>query len=107
MKINYIILENFSNIETSMDAHKIKIDYYETKSTVINVDHSYRMVWIYMSPEGTDEYNAVIYFNKDGKNYMIKGNEISYDESDYFINSCKDIINSMTKKEEKSGFSKF
>lgn len=60
----------------------------------------------YLYAEGTEAYNSVIYFNKDGKNYLIKGNDISYDESEYFINSCKDIINSMTKKEE-SGFSRW
>ena len=60
----------------------------------------------YLYAEGTDGYNAVIYFNKDGKNYLIKGNNIDYDESDYFINSCKDIINPMSKKEE-SGLNNF
>ena len=35
MKINYIILENFSNIETSMDAHKIKIDFKQVKNKII------------------------------------------------------------------------
>ena len=61
----------------------------------------------FLYAEGTEAYNADIYFNKDGKNYEIAGDNIGYDESDYFINNCKDIINSMTKKEEKNGFSRF
>ena len=35
MKINYIILENFSNIETSMEAHKIKINFKQVKNKII------------------------------------------------------------------------
>ena len=55
MKVNLSYYKNDKYASSLAD--NIKIDYYETKSTVINVDHSYRMVWIYMSPEGTDEYN--------------------------------------------------
>ena len=51
----------------------------------------------YLFAEGTYDYNADIYFNKDGHNYLIKGNNISYDNSDYFINHCKDIINTLNK----------
>ena len=35
MKINYIILENFSNIETAMNADKIKIDFTKAKNKII------------------------------------------------------------------------
>ncbi len=49
----------------------------------------------FLYEESVDTYNAKIYFNKDNKNYLISGNSISYDNSDYFINACKDIINSM------------
>lgn len=49
----------------------------------------------FLYEENVDNYNAKIYFNKDNKNYLISGNGISYDDSDYFINACKDIINSM------------
>lgn len=49
----------------------------------------------FLYEEKADSYNAIIYFNKEDKNYLIKSNNISYDNSDYFINICKDIINSM------------
>lgn len=35
MKINYLILENFSNIETAMNTHKIKIDFTRASNRVI------------------------------------------------------------------------
>ena len=62
----------------------------------------------FLYAEGTEAYNADIYFNKNGHNYLISGDDVSYGESDYFINNCKSIINSMDlKKEENSGFSKW
>ena len=62
--------------------------------------------FLYAEEPGT--YNADIYFNKNGHNYLISGDNITYSGSDYFINNCKSIINSMDlKKEENSGFSKF
>ena len=68
----------------------------------------YGVTVYYLYEEGTDSYNVNIYFNKNDKNYLISGNNISYDGSDYFINNCKNIINSMDlKKEESKGFSKF
>lgn len=35
MKINYLILENFSNIDTAMGAHKIEIDFRNVKNKII------------------------------------------------------------------------
>ena len=35
MKINYIILENFANIKTAMNADKIYIDFKKAKNKVI------------------------------------------------------------------------
>ena len=60
----------------------------------------------YLYEEGRAAYNASIYFNKDGKNYLIRGDNVTYEDSDYFISNCKDIVNSMTKKEESEGFTK-
>lgn len=57
--------------------------------------------------EGEANYNADIYFNKNDHNYLISGDNITYDGSDYFINNCKDIINSMNIKEDNGGFSKW
>ncbi len=46
--------------------------------------------------ESAESYNANIYFNKNNHNYLITGKNISYDDSTNFINSCKDIINSIS-----------
>lgn len=45
--------------------------------------------------EGPGTYSADIYFNKNGQNFMISGTGISYENSDYFINHCKSIIDSI------------
>ena len=42
--------------------------------------------------EGDGSYGANVYFNKNGQNYMLSGHDISSENSDYFINTCKDII---------------
>lgn len=61
----------------------------------------------FLYAEGAETYNADIYFNKNDHNYLISGDNITYGGSDYFMNNCKDIINSMNIKEENSGFSKW
>ena len=45
--------------------------------------------------EGEGSYSADIFFNKNGQNYMISGDNINYDDSDYFINHCKTIIDNI------------
>lgn len=45
--------------------------------------------------EGSSTYGADIYFNKNSQNYMITGSNIKYENSDYFINHCKNIIDSI------------
>ena len=45
--------------------------------------------------EGEGSYSADIFFNKNGQNYMISGDDINYDDSDYFINHCKSIIDTI------------
>ncbi len=49
----------------------------------------------FMYREGVYAYDADIYFSKNGKNYLISGVEIPYENSDYFINTCKGIIDSL------------
>ena len=46
----------------------------------------------FLYAEGPGSYNADIYFNKNGHNYLISGDNITYDGSDYFINNCKSTI---------------
>ncbi|WP_407453864.1 hypothetical protein [Methanobrevibacter sp.] len=44
---------------------------------------------------GSESYNANIFFNKNGQNYQITGNGIPLSNSDYFINHCKTIIDTI------------
>ena len=60
----------------------------------------------FLYEEKQETYNADICFNKDNKNYLISADNITYENSDYFINKCKDIINSM-KSENGINFSKY
>lgn len=57
--------------------------------------------------EGPDSYNADIYFNKNKQNYLIKGTNITYENSDYFISHCKSIISSMGSDDSSSGISRW
>ena len=45
--------------------------------------------------EGSDSYDSNIFFNKNGQNYCLSGYGIPYDDSDYFINHCKGIIDTI------------
>lgn len=45
--------------------------------------------------EGSETYNTDIYFNKDGKNYHMSGFNTTYENSDYFINHCKQLIDTI------------
>ena len=44
---------------------------------------------------GDESYGANVFFNKNGQNYMLSGSDISNDNSDYFINNCKNIIDTI------------
>lgn len=57
--------------------------------------------------EGADSYSADIYFNKNSQNYHISGSNISYENSDYFINHCKSIIDNMAGSGSSEGFSRW
>ena len=49
--------------------------------------------FLYM--ESQTGYDTEIYFNKHNQNFKITGYNTTYENSDYFINSCKKIIDSI------------
>ena len=57
--------------------------------------------------EGVESYSADIYFNKNNKNYVISGDNISYEDSDYFINHCKYLIDTSSSSGDSGGFSRW
>ena len=49
----------------------------------------------YLYKEGQSGYSADIYFNKINQNFKISGKNITYENSDYFIKTCKQIIDNI------------
>lgn len=49
----------------------------------------------FLYQESESSYNADIYFAKNNQNYKISGDNITYENSEFFINACKNIIDSM------------
>ena len=52
----------------------------------------------FLYKENQTSYSADIFFNKNNQNFKISGNNISYENSDYFIKNCKNIIDSIGSK---------
>ena len=61
----------------------------------------------FLYKEGSDSYSSDIFFSKNNQNYELSGTNISYDNSDKFINTCKNIIDTMSSSGSSGGFSKF
>ncbi len=57
--------------------------------------------------EGVESYSADIYFNKNNQNYLISGSDISYSNSDDFINHCKGIIDAINGGQNSNGLSRW
>lgn len=49
----------------------------------------------FLYKESGESYNTDIYFAKNNQNYKISGTNITYDNSEYFINTCKNIIDTI------------
>ena len=77
-------------------------DYTSNQTITENGETTY-----FLYNEGPDSYNADIYFSKNNQNYLIKGTNITYENSDYFISHCKSIINSMGPSDNSGGFSRW
>lgn len=61
----------------------------------------------FLYKEDSESYSADIYFNKNNQNYLITGNNITYENSDYFISHCKSIINSMGSGNSTNGLTRW
>jgi len=103
LTINVNEIDNSQNLEETVSNLLIN-----NKAITSNQTLNQSGVTVYfLYEEGKANYNADIYFNKNDHNYLISGDNITYEGSNYFINNCKDIINSMSLKEDNGGFSKF
>ncbi len=90
MVINVSEIDSSQNIADIVDNAFYNVGY--TSNETINQSG---VISYFMYNEWEYSYDADIYFNKDGKNYLIRGVEIPYENGDYFINSCKEIIDSL------------
>ena len=87
---------NVSEIDNSRTIKEIANDFYSnnvyTSSQLIDQNG---VDTYFLYNEVTGHYSSDIFFNKNGQNYRISGEDIPYSNSDYFINHCKDIIDTM------------
>ena len=85
-----------SEIDNSQAIGDIAGSYYANNALTSNQTIDQNGVTTYfLYNEGSDSYSSDIFFNKNGQNYCISGNNIPYADSDYFINHCKGIIDTI------------
>ena len=87
---------NVSQLDNSQDISEIVSNAFYNLGYTSNqtLDQNGTTVY-YLYNEDVYSYGADIYFNKDGQNFLISGADIPYENSDYFINACKGIIDSL------------
>ena len=90
MVINVSEIDNSQNIEDIVNNAFYSGNY--TSNQTIDQNG---VITYFLYNEGVYSYDADIYFNKNGQNYLISGVDIPYENSDYFINSCKAIIDTL------------
>lgn len=95
--INAKMIDNSKNISDIVNG--LDQSNYTSSQTV---DQNGVTAYFYYN-EGSDTYSADIFFSKNNQNYMISGKNITYENSDYFINHCKSIIDSIGGSNKDSG----
>ena len=85
-----------SEIDNSQSIGDIASNYYVNNAHTSNQTIDQNGVTTYfLYNEVSDHYSSDIFFNKNGQNYCISGDNIPYADSDYFINHCKGIIDTI------------
>lgn len=91
MTINVSQIDNSQNISEIANNLINSGDYTSNQVIDQNGVTSY-----FLYQESADYYNADIFFSKNNQNYQISGAGITYDNSDYFINNVKNIIDTLS-----------
>lgn len=87
---------NVSEIDNSQAIGDIASNYYNDYVYTSNQTIDQNGVTTYfLYNEVSGHYSSDIFFNKNGQNYCISGDNIPYADSDYFINHCKGIIDTI------------
>ena len=83
-------------IDNSKDISEIAKSSYSNSNFTSNQTFDQNGVPVYLLyDESSDSYNSKVFFSKDKQNYMLTGVDMEYEDSDYFVNSCKNIIDSI------------
>ena len=90
MTINVSEIDNSESIETIYNNFILNTEHTATETIDQNGVTAY---FVYNT--GAELYDADIFFNKNGQNYLISGDGIPLSNSDYFINHCKSIIDTI------------
>lgn len=88
-----ILLQKIDNSQNISDIYN-SLSKEGTYTSSQNVDQN-GITTYYLYKEGQSSYSAEIYFNKHNQNFKISGNNITYENSDYFIKNCKMIIDTI------------
>lgn len=91
-----IQLQKIDNSQNLSDTYKTLVKQ-GTYSSSQEIDQN-GVTAYFLYKESESSYNADIFFNKNNQNFKISGNNISYENSDYFIKNCKNIIDSIGSK---------
>lgn len=83
-------IDNSESIENIYNSFIASTDHTATENIDQNGVNTY---FVYNT--GSESYDADIFFNKNGQNYLISGDGIPLSNSDYFINHCKEIIDTI------------
>ena len=97
-------------IDNSKDISEIAKTSYSNSNFTSNQTFDQNGVPVYLLyDESSDGYNSKVFFSKDKQNYMLSGDDMEYEDSDYFVNSCKNIIDSInsTGSDNSGGFSRW
>ncbi len=96
---NYNMTINVSTVDNSQSIGDIASNLLSSGRYTSNQTIDQNGVTTYfLYNEGSESYSADIYFNKDNQNFLISGEGISYENSDYFINHCKNVIDTIGSK---------
>ena len=87
---------NVSEIDNSQSIESIYNNFIATTAhTATQTIDQNGVTTYFVYNTGSELYDADIFFNKNGQNYYISGDGIPLSNSDYFINHCKTVIDTI------------
>ena len=82
-------------IDNSKNITKIASDAYSTGYTSNQtINHNGVPVYLLFN-EKNSSYDSNVYFSKNNQNYLIKSNNVTYENGDYFVETVQSIVDSV------------